>query len=107
MGARAAPFRRQTLGLRGWIERLFKEYAAIAAAITSHDVVRAGERMHRHMNHVGRKDYPRLVSLFADQMAAIRKARGGGGTPARMTRGRRWHGFRFADSVAEKGALHD
>ncbi len=89
MSARAAPLRRQTLGLRGWTEHLVRERAAIAAAITSHDVARAGERMGRHMNSFGRKDFPRLVGLFADEMAAIRRAQGGGGTPARMTRGRR------------------
>jgi hypothetical protein len=66
-----------------------KEHAAIIAAITSHDVTRAGERMGRHMNNFGRKDVPRLVSLFADQIAAVSRARGGGGPPARMTRGRR------------------
>lgn len=89
MSARAAPFRRPTRALRGWIERLVKEHAAITAAARSHDVACAGERMGRHMNDFGRKDFPRLASLFADQMAAITRARGGGGTPARMMRGRR------------------
>ena len=70
VSARAAPFRRQALGLRGWIERSAKEHAAIAAAIASHDVARAGDLMTRHMNIFARKDFPSLVSLLADQMTS-------------------------------------
>ncbi len=73
VSARAAPFRRQALGLRGWIKRSAREHAGIAAAIASHDVARAGELMTRHMNIFGRKDFPSLVSLFADQMSADRE----------------------------------
>ncbi len=68
VSARAAPFRRQALGLRGWIERSAREHGAIAAAIAAHDVTRAGELMTRHMNIFGRKDFPLLVSLLADQL---------------------------------------
>ena len=39
-----------------------------AAAIAAHDVSRAGELMARHMNIFGRKDFPVLVSLLADQV---------------------------------------
>lgn len=73
VSARAAPFRRQALGLRGWIERSAKEHAAIAAAIASHDVARAGTLMTQHMNIFARKDFPSLVSLLADQMTSDRE----------------------------------
>ena len=68
VSARAAPFRRQALGLRGWIKRSAKEHAAIATAIAAHDVARAGELMARHMNIFGRKDFPSLVSLLSEQI---------------------------------------
>ena len=70
VSARAAPFRRQALGLRGWIKRSAREHAAITAVIASHDVARAGELMARHMNIFGRKDFPLLISRFAEQIGS-------------------------------------